>query len=350
MSNEFDNKRLKRLYVLDRLLKDKEGYTREKLCRIISQETEEEYNRFALKRDLDLLKGCLGREISYKSVETIDEKNMQKRCVDKIRYAEGTPSLFTLYLTDEQKEHISTAMGVMGLKGLDNTKMFRGLDLAVKSKNLLISYTVNPREKAIGNLFYALYRAAKDKEMVTIRMRDRKDHSVKTHKVHPWYLREYNRRWYLFGYDEGKKGVMHYALDRIVGKPKPYESRMEWQKPVGNIETILKDVIGISIPDSQPIEVIFWVSNESADFVENKPMHHSQQKLEPTDPRVEPYLARLPEGGAFFRLFCINNYELRREMISFGPELIVVSPVGLQAEVKGQLERMVANYNTFING
>jgi hypothetical protein len=46
------------------------------------------------------------------------------------------------------------------------------------------------------------------------------------------------------------------------------------------------------------------------------------------------------KGGAFFSIECIENYELIRELTSFGKDLIVLSPTNIQQKVKDYVQWM----------
>ena len=43
------------------------------------------------------------------------------------------------------------------------------------------------------------------------------------------------------------------------------------------------------------------------------------------------------EGGAFFSIDCIENYELIRELSSFGKDLLVLSPADIQQKVRDRV-------------
>ena len=90
--------------------------------------------------------------------------------------------------------------------------------------------------------------------------------------------------------------------------------------------------------------ILFWVSDRSKDYVATKPIHESQKHYrgdkEAEMRRQYPTL----EGGAFFSIECVENYELIRELTSFGADLVVLSPEEVRRSViqncdKGRLGR-----------
>lgn len=75
------------------------------------------------------------------------------------------------------------------------------------------------------------------------------------------------------------------------------------------------------------------MSNHSKDYVGTKPIHGSQcQYKNEKDEELRRQYPSLDEG-AFFSIDCIPNYELIRELCSFGKELIVLSPSSIQDDI-----------------
>lgn len=99
--------------------------------------------------------------------------------------------------------------------------------------------------------------------------------------------------------------------------------------------------------EERPVEqILFWVSDASKDYVLTKPLHASQtlfkgekeQQLRDEYPTLE--------GGSFFSIDCIRNYELIRMLCSFGKNLIVLHSNGnIQDEIYKQISEMKENYD-----
>ena len=64
-----------------------------------------------------------------------------------------------------------------------------------------------------------------------------------------------------------------------------------------------------------------------------KPIHDSQRNL-PID-EAQTLRNKYPflDGGTFFRIDCKRNYELIRELTSFGENLLVIEPKEIQDEI-----------------
>lgn len=344
MSNSQDRNRLQRLRIIDDMLSGSaEGYTMPQLLDKLNSHMECKVDRFAVMRDFNFIQTTYGLRILKKS---ITRENRLKNRTEKITlysYEDGADSIFKTSLTVKEKAFLEFALSLLDLKGLSKMPLLRGINLKVPDHHEILSYTKNPKEPEIGNILCQLLDHIRKKEVISFQLRDRKntDNKERCH-VCPWYLREYNRRWYLFGWDLKKDRIERYALDRIV--PPSYILQKEYRKPEAPIDEILKHTVGVSIVEEAPMEIVFWVSDESADYVVNKPIHHNQIELHPEEIKLHERLKRKCIGGKFFKIYCKINYELKREMLSFNKELIVLYPEALAEELRTTLKRMLANY------
>lgn len=344
MGKIYDNNRLKRLRILDKLLSDAgHEYTMNQIIGEVRAEVKSAIDRYAVMRDLKFIEEILGIEVVKKKRSIDNRRNNRRYNTYCYHYKDPEHSLFRIDLTDEERAFLGNALALLDMKGIANTKMFRELRLKTAESNSIISFTKNPLEKTIGTIMSNLINNIRHKEVISFKLRDRLHSSnMPRHHVHPWYLREYNRRWYLFGFDDEEKKIKHYALDRIKGTISHLNK--VYIEPTESIDEILKDVIGISTPESNPIEVVYWVSEESVDYVSRKPIHHSQTEISPEESIKYKKICQV--GGKYFKIFCKNNYELRREMMSFGPDLIILSPDSLRRQVKDTLGQMLGYYNS----
>lgn len=113
----------------------------------------------------------------------------------------------------------------------------------------------------------------------------------------------------------------------------------------GNLNEIFEDVIGVSIYENEPVNIIyFWVSDFSADYVLTKPLHESQRTL--NKKTEEEFRQQYPslQGGRFFRIDCKRNYELIRDLTSYGKELLVLEPSNIREEIEARIKSMGEDY------
>ena len=92
--------------------------------------------------------------------------------------------------------------------------------------------------------------------------------------------------------------------------------------------------------------IVFWVSDYSKDYVVTKPLHESQRNIR--NEREEELRQQYPmlEGGRFFSIECIENYELIRELTSFGKDLLVLSPTDIQQKVRDYIASQFQAYHS----
>lgn len=306
------------------------------------------YNRFKWARDLEFLKEDPHVEIIE---ETVSARGGTGRPLIKYGYDRNSPSLFQETLSTDDKKLIGDILDTLQLKGISTLASFvkfninYGKDLK-KRKSPIISFTRNPKDKDISKTLDKLLKFIRTETVIKIEMTDRFiETKLTVHIVHPWYLREYNRRWYLFGWEDGQ--IKHYALDRITKLSK--RSMPNYKVPDKTIDQILEHVVGIIFKETDSVEeIVFWVSSKSSDFVSKKPIHHTMKILTKEEVRNkvdEKILGRLPKKkGVFYKMNCIINYELRREMMSFGRELIVLQPSELRNWLHGILKDMASSY------
>lgn len=147
--------------------------------------------------------------------------------------------------------------------------------------------------------------------------------------VYPYYVKQYNGRWFLFGLNDEKGKIESYALDRI-------ESYACSTKPfVENVTTdftsYFDDVIGVSVPygDVATEEVVLRFSSQRFPYVLSKPIHSSQRVLS------EPYTVSIHVKP---------NRELSQQILSFIPDVEVLSPEWLRNEIRDKLKDNLQKY------
>lgn len=148
--------------------------------------------------------------------------------------------------------------------------------------------------------------------------------------IHPYYLKQYNNRWFLIGYNETFNDLTILSLDRIVN----IESiNCAFIRNKGfDFDTYFKDIIGVSLEKEHHIEhVRLKFSSNRLPYVISKPIHHSQE--------IEN------EEDGIITLDVIPNKELISELIWFGEDLEVLSPAFLRETIKNKITGMYQLYS-----
>jgi predicted DNA-binding transcriptional regulator YafY len=180
-----------------------------------------------------------------------------------------------------------------------------------------------------------LYNALKNKEVLKITYQDFGKPAVIL-SLSPYLLKEYNNRWHLYGYEHTEKLIKNIALDRIR---KIETSLFPYRVQKANELSFLENVVGftrLSHPSTntyQPIDVIvIQVKKPRAYYINTKPIHQSQQLTEEN------------EESMTFTYQVMKNNELIAELLSYGKDLTVISPINLREEIRAIIKEMNEGY------
>ncbi|HEX5150410.1 MAG TPA: WYL domain-containing protein [Parafilimonas sp.] len=157
---------------------------------------------------------------------------------------------------------------------------------------------------------------------------------AKKRTVHPYFLKQYNNRWFLLGYNEGKESLSTFALDRIQGKIKPLSKTYILPDGIFNAQEYFKDIIGVTHYPGRPAEkIVIQCSGNVAPYILTKPIHTSQEIMQ-----------RCNDGGITISLFLKHNYELVNNLLGFGKDVTVLQPAALAEEIKMQAKEVLEKY------
>lgn len=272
------------------------------------------------------------------------QKEYTKQC---LRYADPSFSIFKKEMSSDEKYLLKEALSLLGqFDGLPNLEALEGLRLGLgveENKRQIISFTRNPLENSsiLGELFTAISQYQVIELHYSKFLESGNELIV---NLYPYLLKEYNRRWFLIAAAEDDGKMLCFGLDRISRiLPLPSHEYVEYE---GDINERFEDVIGVTVYEEEPIQsIFFWVSERSMDYVATKPLHDSQMNV--TGQKEEKWRTMYPmlSGGRIFKIECKFNYELIRELASFGKELLVLSPEKIQEIVCKRISEMNEEYS-----
>ena len=150
---------------------------------------------------------------------------------------------------------------------------------------------------------------------------------------HPYFLKQYNNRWYVFGKNDASQFIMNLALDRITSIE---ESKNKYlpNKTI-DFDEYFEDIIGVTLSNEGKVEkVVIKASNELLPYIKTKPLHGSQ---------------KLKEQGLLHTLITLDiipNYELESLILSFAEGVEVLHPKSLRDKIKKRVELNFSNYIT----
>lgn len=141
--------------------------------------------------------------------------------------------------------------------------------------------------------------------------------------LHPHVLKEYNSRWFLFGYveEKGENKIVCFALDRIVFNDDFKISNVSEKEYIpakkGLYRDYFKDIVGVTRPECGKIEIIKIQTTDYLvhNLIDSKPIHHSQE---------ESLVFNHEKGIGEFTIKVIPNIELQTRLLSYGKGIRVI--------------------------
>lgn len=161
-----------------------------------------------------------------------------------------------------------------------------------------------------------IYHAIVNKQVLSMKYRSFKARSANTFMFHPYLLKEYRNRWFIFGRRRGN--LINLALDRIQHIEIAEKERFI-ENDLFDPQTFFDDLVGVTKNVGMKAETVrFWVNKENAPYVQTKPFHKSQQLIETSE-----------DGSMIFEIKVVINQELQREFFGYVDTIKILSPQSL---------------------
>lgn len=265
-----------------------------------------------------------------------------------ICYENTSFSIFTKEMSDEERLLLREVLNTLGqFEGLNHFTWFYNLKSILKytpkEERTIINFGTNQYLRN-SNLLGKLFDIISNRQVIRIGYKKFNDTTMHEVVVYPYQLKQYNDRWHLLcSPEDNTEIILNFALDRIVSVvPLPEREYIDCNI---DLEEHFEDVVGITLYANRPLlKIILWASEEEYSYIETKPIHPSQK---PISDNIKDELRKKFEflkGGEFFEIDCIENYELIRELSSFGNGLLVLSPKNIQDKVLNRISCMMNSY------
>lgn len=194
----------------------------------------------------------------------------------------------------------------------------------------VIGFDENKELKGMS-FFTPLFKSIISKKAIKITYRSYKSNINIEAVIHPYYLKEYNQRWFLFALNDNYKSISNFALDRIES----IERTTTKYIPNTSIDfdSYFDDVVGVTVNHDEVQTIKIWLSKDQAPYTLSKPIHQSQELVEEHE-----------DGSAIISIEVIPNFELMQLLLSFGERIKVLSPESLREEILKKIEKNIENY------
>lgn len=124
--------------------------------------------------------------------------------------------------------------------------------------------------------FTPLFDAIRKKTTVELRYQSFKMAEPQTLIVHPYYLKQYNNRWFLFCCNGEYTNLSNYPLERILSVKLAH---VPYRDTDIDFDEYFSDVIGVTKREGQQAEkVLLRFPKDEYPYVATKPWHGSQRK------------------------------------------------------------------------
>jgi len=246
-----------------------------------------------------------------------------------VTYSDHSFSIFSQELSREERNLLREVLSTIGqFDGLDNFQWLEDfkIGLGLEERRQIISFSNNPYLRN-SNLLGILFDNISNEVVIRLSYHTFNAPSIRSINFHPYLLKQFNDRWFLLGAADEDKKILTFALDRI-DKVESLPDRKYSPCP-DDLAERFEDIVGVTYYEDSPVEhILFWASDFSRDYIETKPLHGTQTyQRGDAETKLRQQYPQL-EGGAFYTIDCIKNYELIRLLCSYGKELIVLHSDG----------------------
>ncbi|TXE08557.1 WYL domain-containing protein [Gelidibacter salicanalis] len=242
-------------------------------------------------------------------------------------------------LNQMEAEQLKSAMMVLGrFKGLPQfewieellPKLDQTFSLSKQSEKVM-SFDNNEYLKGIEHLS-ELFNAIIYNKTLLIQYHSFKSEQPNSVIFHPYHLKQYNKRWFLFGKNQHFENLTNLALDRIDSIEQAGEKFVP--NSIVDFEEYFDDVIGVTIPEDNSITKIELIANPGlAPYIKTKPLHGSQKTIIEDD------------KGYTFSIEVFLNRELESVILGFGENIRVISPIDFKELLTHRIQQNLNNYN-----
>ena len=251
------------------------------------------------------------------------------------RYSEPDFSVFHQGFNEEEKIQLrETILMLQRFKGMPTFEWITELAVKLEDKLQLSKATGNfvSYEENAGYVglewFKDVFDAIANSRVLDITYSKFNGSRPYYWKIHPYFLKQYNNRWFLLGLNDYSKKISILALDRIDDLK---EIRMDFiPNTTIDLDEYFKDIIGTT-RENGPIEKVkLQFSKNRFPYVETKPIHGSQKIIDHANRIIE--------------ISVIPNKELLTTILTYGNDIEVLSPEHIRNEIRAIIEDSLSKY------
>lgn len=310
-----DKKRLERLFTIHQKLRTMQSYRAVELIETIAEKLGQHISDRTLRDDIEDLRN-MGAEIPKR------EKS----------YGYTVPFSILERLDDSYYGTLNEALAL--LRQMAKSKEFVGLEDILLRLEQRISVTDAEKSASIHfedqvlkgkEQLSSLHQAILKKQFLQVNYQIFNEPEAHWRHVFPLLLKEYNNRWFLIAWENGKPTPQNLPLDRIEDFRPTYEDFV-FDKYF-DFKDRFNALIGVTMEGTlETIRLRF--SENRFPYIQTKKIHPSQQ----------------PIGEREVALKVYTNRELKSKILEFGADVEVLAPETLRDEIAEILQKAMALY------
>ena len=240
------------------------------------------------------------------------------------RYSEKSFSIKNQAVSQSEAEQLRETISILSrFKGLAQFEWIEEIQIRLedtfklsRSNKVVVGFEQNLYLKGLEH-FTDLFNAVQHQKSLNIAYKGFRQAEPLNLTFHPWYLKQYNNRWFLFGFSKSQEVLSNLAIDRIIAVEES-EAAYIPNKEI-DFEEFFEDVVGVSVRPNKEVErIVIKVDKDVWPYIDSKPLHGSQKVLSVTEQYVR------------FELRVQINYELVSLVFSYMGSVEIIEPQSLR--------------------
>lgn len=254
------------------------------------------------------------------------------------RYIDRNYSINNRLLNEQEENQVKQALLTLSrFKGMPQFAWVEEMLLRLESTfhltgntEKMIEFEQNPYLRGLEYLS-PLFDAILYKQSLQIDYKGFKQLKKTSFLFHPYYLKAFNNRWFVFGRQDVKDTITNLALDRILAI-RSGKSRFHSNDLV-NFDDYFEDLVGVTMPkDGKTENVLIEIDKNYWPYVETKPLHGSQK------------IKKRTKQSIIIELNVVLNYEFKTLLFSLGENIKVLKPEVLAEELIEKATKLIKQY------
>ena len=178
-----------------------------------------------------------------------------------------------------------------------------------------------------------IIQAIRDNHKLKVRYQGYRMDQERTFELDPYFIREFKRRWYLYGhkdYDKDTKPHM-YALDRMMEVEILPDT---FKMPEGlDAKAWFQSLYGVrKYDDMRPQQVLLKVYGKQVRYFRSLPLHSSQEEIE------------THKGYSVFSYNLAPDYDFIHDVLYYGDDVEVMEPADLRNQLHELFKKNLLHY------